>query len=66
MGSEGIDQFLFCEKCGKKILKKLSDGKFEFKFGRRIGCPVVNIVLEGTVFINCLREKCGHTNIFEP
>jgi hypothetical protein len=27
---------------------------------------VVNMVVEGTIWINCIREKCGHTNIFKP
>lgn len=67
MGRESVgDQFLCCEVCGKRIIKQLANGSFEFKFGRRIGCPVVSMVVDGTIVINCLREKCGHTNIFKP
>lgn len=55
------DGFVRCGKCGKKIIKRLSDGRLEFKFGRCIsGGVVVYMAVSGIVEINCLRANCNH------
>ncbi|MFW6121411.1 MAG: hypothetical protein ACOC80_11010 [Petrotogales bacterium] len=56
--------FIYCEKCGKKLLQRKPNGIFVFKFGKsRKGNPVVNLEIHGSVRITCFRETCQHVNI---
>jgi len=71
--------FVYCEKCGKKLIERLPNGLWKFAFGRRklllpIGEeqpsfkdndkePVVVMLIRGSVKMKCLREDCGHYNI---
>jgi hypothetical protein len=63
--------FVNCEKCHKRLLKRLPNGLFEFRFGRRLDSkgvdkddPPVHLYVNGSIKIKCLREGCGHWNIF--
>jgi len=63
---ENSGQWIKCAKCGKKLLKRLPNALFEFKFGRRDdddGRPPVDIVIQGNLKIRCLRRGCGHETI---
>jgi hypothetical protein len=65
------ESFYFCEKCGKKLIKRLPNGLWHFAFGRRksvngeIGnkCPV-NIFVHGSIRMQCLSDSCRHVNTF--
>jgi hypothetical protein len=65
------ESFYFCEKCGKKLIKRLPNGLWHFCFGRRkwmsgdIGnkCPV-NIYVHGSIRMQCLSDTCRHINTF--
>jgi hypothetical protein len=55
--------WVFCERCQKKLAKRLSDGRIEFVFGlRQDGEPKVVMTIDGSVEIKCLRYRCGHVN----
>ena len=61
--------FINCEKCGKRLIERLPNGFFRFKFGRRTDAkgvdqndPPVEILIHGNIVIKCLRASCGHMN----
>lgn len=62
-------QFIFCEKCGKRLIERCSDGTYHFVFGRSVdrfgnkGKTPVDIVIHGSLTIKCLRRTCGHINV---
>jgi hypothetical protein len=63
MGDQGID-FVKCGSCGKKILRRLPDGRLEFVFGRSLaGKSAVRMVIAGEVEMVCLRRHCDHINV---
>jgi len=57
--------FVCCEKCGKKLLERYSNGMWHFKFGKtaKDGKPVVDILIYGSLSFKCTRRSCGHVNI---
>jgi len=58
--------FVFCEKCGKKLIERLPNGLYRFVFGRNPedpGNPPVDMTVHGNLKIKCLRRTCGHMNI---
>jgi len=56
--------FIFCEKCGKKLLSRLPNGIWVFKFGKREGSePVVDMEIMGSLRMKCTRRSCRHPNI---
>jgi hypothetical protein len=57
--------FVRCEKCGKKLIERLPNGLWRFKFGRRNGSdqPVIDMEIHGSISMRCLKRTCGHTNI---
>lgn len=66
LGSKSIraERFLLCKRCGRKILKKLADGSFEFRYGRRNDKHVVQISVVGKIEIKCFRNDCNYINVF--
>jgi hypothetical protein len=59
-------EWFYCEKCRKKIAKRLPGGRIEFVFGmRRDGDRKVFIRIDGLVEIKCLRRGCGHINTID-
>ena len=59
--------FLYCEKCGKKLIERLPNGLFKFIFGKKSSeakSPPVNMKVHGSVQMVCIRRSCGHTNTF--
>lgn len=60
-----VSSWVFCERCQKKLAKRLPDGRIEFVFGQRQdGEPKVVMLVDGTVRLKCLRYRCGHINNF--
>lgn len=57
--------WIYCQKCGKKLMRREPNGKFVFKFGRYSGDGdnVVEIEIFGSAKIKCFREDCRHYNI---
>lgn len=52
-----------CEKCGKRLIRRMANGVFVFKFGRNSRDEdVVNIQIFGSVRIQCIRDRCRHIN----
>lgn len=65
---QGKAHFIYCEKCGKKIIQRLPNGLFKFVFGKRqqsgdktINPPVV-MYIKGSINIQCLARRCQHMN----
>lgn len=62
-------RFVFCEKCGKKLIKRLPNGLWEFVFGRQLDAnghatkPPVRIQIHGSLRIQCLKRTCQHINV---
>lgn len=70
MSSNG--EFICCQKCGKRLVKKLPNGAFQFVFGKvdpgkegGVG-PPVQIYIHGAFRIKCLRRSCGLWNTLTP
>lgn len=59
--------WVVCENCGKRLMRRKPNGIFVFKFGKRRGGKscVVDMEIMGSVKMKCLRpeEKCGHINV---
>jgi hypothetical protein len=60
----GKSTFIYCEKCGKKLLERKSNGTWHFKFGRIEGKneTIVDILFYGSLKFKCTRRSCGHVN----
>lgn len=57
--------FVYCEKCGKKLLSRLSNGIWQFRFGRKEGNEsVVEMEIHGSLRMTCIRKTCRHSNTF--
>lgn len=54
--------FIDCEKCGKRLVERLPNGLWRFKFGQSGGKPIVDIEIHGSMRFVCLRKTCRHTN----
>ena len=58
------DGFVLCEKCGKKLIKKLPNGLYHFMYGRRGEFIPVDIRIQGVIQMKCTSPtECGHINI---
>lgn len=58
---------IVCEKCGKKLIKRLTNGQWHFVFGRDPdlpGDPPVELYIFGSLKMKCIRRSCRHWNIF--
>jgi hypothetical protein len=71
MGGNNMNEnrtFITCEKCGKKLIERKSNGLWYFLFGKRFdkdgieGPPPVEIYVQGSLRMRCLRRTCGHWN----
>lgn len=55
--------WIHCEKCGKRLIRRMANGIFVFKFGRNSqGDDVVHIQIFGSIRIQCIRDRCRHIN----
>lgn len=60
-----MTHFITCEKCGKKLIERKSNGIWVFKFGRngKNGSePLVNMEICGSIKMTCLRRSCRYVN----
>lgn len=56
--------FIDCEKCGKKLIERGSNGIWYFKFGKQGNNRfIVNMEIHGSLRITCLRRSCQHVNV---
>jgi len=69
MSDEG--RWFVCEKCGKRLIKRLSNGMWVFRYGRRKESDgylkqrtPVNMMIFGSIKMTCLRSSCSHINEF--
>ncbi len=56
-----------CEKCGKKLIKRLPSGLFSFRFGKNndnVHKPIVDIQIHGSIKMTCIKRGCNHENVF--
>ena len=57
--------WICCEVCGKKLLRRMANGVMVFKFGRNgQGEDVVHIRIFGSIQMQCIRDSCRHMNEF--
>ena len=57
------ETWIACSNCGKKLLKRRSNGMFIFKFGKnQQGGDVVHIEVMGSIRVKCFRASCQHVN----
>ena len=54
--------FVVCEKCGKRLIERKSNGMFKFIFGGKQAPPPVEMYILGSIKMRCLRTSCGHWN----
>ena len=56
--------FIKCEICDKKLLQRLPNGLWQFKFGKDLeGGPLIDMTIAGSIKMKCIRRECGHVNI---
>jgi len=57
--------WIYCENCGKKLIRRKPNGVFVFKFGRTKDKKdvLVDIEMFGSIKIKCFREECRHENV---
>lgn len=58
-----MTHFVMCEKCGKKLIERKSNGIWVFKFGKNGDQPLVNLEICGSIKMVCLRRSCRHMNV---
>ncbi len=63
-GQRAKTSFIYCEKCGKKLLERKPNGVWRFRFGRISGTDetIVDILFYGSLQFKCTRRTCGHMN----
>lgn len=55
--------FVKCEICGKKLLQRLPNGLWQFRFGSDYnGGPLIDMQVVGSIKMKCIRRECGHIN----
>ena len=64
-GRKGKTSFVYCEKCGKKLLERQPNGVWRFRFGRiqKSDETVVDILFYGSLRFKCTRRTCGFVNV---
>jgi len=59
--------FVFCEKCGKKLIERMPNGLWKFVFGKKsegTSYPPVYMIIHGSLKMKCIRKSCGYWNTF--
>ena len=56
--------FISCEMCGRRLIERLPNGLWRFRFGRipDTGDTVVDLTIYGNLQIKCFRKTCGYIN----
>ena len=65
MGSNHVKSaFITCEKCGKKLIERQSNGLWHFIFGKPKdnggNFVPVEMFIQGNIKMKCLRRTCDH------
>jgi len=58
--------FVYCEKCRKKLIERLPNGLWKFIFGKKSETsnnPPVVMMIHGSLRMKCIRRTCGHWNV---
>jgi len=58
--------FVYCEKCGKKLIERLPNGLWKFVFGKKnsdSSSPPVVMTIHGSLRMKCIKRTCGHWNV---
>jgi len=58
--------FVHCKKCNKRLIERLPNGLWRFIFGKRpegVQYSPVEILIQGSIKIRCIRRTCGEWNI---
>jgi hypothetical protein len=67
MGNSDLKtNFITCEKCGKRLIERKTNGIFHFIFGKpgkENSFIPVEMYIQGNVKIKCLRRTCGHWQV---
>lgn len=60
------EKYLVCEKCGKRLLEKHTDGMLTFCFGKNENTSIAPVEMNvyGSIEIKCIRKSCNHWNVF--
>jgi len=63
-GQREKTSFIYCEKCGKKLLERKPKGVWHFRFGKIPGRneTIVDILFYGSLMFKCTRRSCGYVN----
>jgi hypothetical protein len=60
------NDFKKCSICGKKLIRLLPNGTWEFLFGRyhenEVGFVPVELLIHGQVKMRCISRDCRHKN----
>ena len=58
--------YLYCQFCGKKLIKRLPNGNFKFEFGKRADneIPAVEMIIKGNINLRCIKRSCKEWNEF--
>ena len=58
--------FVYCEKCRKKLIERMPNGLWKFIFGKKTKgsnrSPVI-MMIHGSIKMMCIRGTCDHWNI---
>ena len=59
--------FIHCEKCKKRLIERLPNGLWRFRFGKSAEGeaskgPPVEMLIHGSLKIKCIRRNCGKWN----
>ena len=58
------EHWIFCEYCGKKLIKRKSNGVFVLKFGRsRDEYSVIDLEIHGSIKLRCFGKTCRKLNV---
>lgn len=53
-------EFICCQVCGKRLIKRLPTGELEFVFGKRPeGAAPVRLGVHGVIKLHCIRRGCS-------
>lgn len=60
-----LEGFVSCEKCGKRLIERKSDGMWVFAFGKtsKPNQSAVEMFIYGCIKLKCIRKSCGHWNL---
>lgn len=58
--------FICCQKCGRKLIERKSNGLWHFIFGKPNkgdNFIPVEMFIQGSIKMKCFRKSCGHWQV---